>query len=104
MLVMGTGGVVLTGVVIGALMIGTLGLISGFGIGEAKAPREVAEAEARTDEVAGEVLVRVHVTPGADVQSLRNALRTAGALSVSWESQSPVPDEEVLAFRNVHAV
>lgn len=102
-LIVGGGGIILTGALIGAMMIGTLGLIAGFGLGEAKTPAKVTEVEAQTDQVSGEVLVRVHITPGADVQGVRNALRTAGALEVGRESRSSLPDEEVLAFRTVPA-
>jgi hypothetical protein len=88
LIVSGPYGVVLTSAIIGAIMLGTLGLIGGFGLSEPKATREVTDRAADRDLAPGEVLLRVDVEDARE-ELVRDVLSDAGAALVTWESASP---------------
>lgn len=92
MLVQGPLGEALTGAVIGALMVGTLGLLAGLALGEARGIKAVAQrsrSQRREGDftAASKTLLRINV-PSERENEARRLLEEMGAASVEEESHS----------------
>jgi len=92
------------GALLGAALLGTLGLLAGLAVGEAKGPRGEAidqlRAHERGEASTSAVLVRVELPSGslgARARRIRRLLRDAGGRLIGRGSRSPLPDVRPLA-------